>query len=317
MSTLHDTDYAVRVVARSEAADGVAILELGPAHAAALPRWRAGSHLDVLLPDGDTRQYSLVGDTADPTWRIGVLREEGGRGGSRWLHDEVAVGDELRVAGPRNHFEFEPLKGTRCLFVAGGIGITPLSAMVATAERAGVEWELHYAGRSRTTMALAAELVSAHPDRVRLYPADEGSRLDLTSLYADLPPFTITYCCGPARLIDAVEVAARGRQLKLERFVARDIGDPVRADPFEVELAYSGAVLTVPPERSVLEVVEESGTLVLSSCHQGTCGTCETRVLEGEVDHRDSILTSDERAANDVMYLCVSRSAGPRLVLEL
>lgn len=317
MSTLHDTDYAVRVVARSEAADGIALLELGPADSAALPRWRAGSHLDVLLPDGDSRQYSLIGDVAAATWRIGILREEGGRGGSRWLHDEVAVGDELRVAGPRNHFEFEPLKGTRCLFVAGGIGITPLSSMVATAERAGVEWELHYAGRSRTTMALAAELESMHPGRVHLYPADEGHRLDLTSLYADLPPFTISYCCGPARLNDAVEVAARGRQLKLERFVARELGDPVRSEPFEVELAWSGTVLTVPPERSVLEVVEESGTLVLSSCQTGTCGTCETRVLDGEVDHRDSILTPDEQAANDVMYVCVSRSTGPRLVLEL
>ena len=249
------------------------------------------------------------------------------RGGTRWVDVDVSIEKvgttsfvvlhELRVAGPRNHFEFEPLKGTRCLFVAGGIGITPLSSMVATAERAGVEWELHYAGRSRTTMALAAELESMHPGRVHLYPADEGHRLDLTSLYADLPPFTISYCCGPARLNDAVEVAARGRQLKLERFVARELGDPVRSEPFEVELAWSGTVLTVPPERSVLEVVEESGTLVLSSCQTGTCGTCETRVLDGEVDHRDSILTPDEQAANDVMYVCVSRSTGPRLVLEL
>ena len=184
---LHDTDFPVRVVGRVEAARGVVLLELGPVGATPLPRWRAGSHVDVVLPDGDTRQYSLVGDVTAATWRIGVLREDGGRGGSRWLHDGVAVGDELRVAGPRNHFEFEPLKGTRCLFVAGGIGITPISAMIAAAERVGVEWELHYVGRSRATMALLDELEARYPARVRAYPSDEGRRLDLPSLLPTCP----------------------------------------------------------------------------------------------------------------------------------
>lgn len=332
MSTHHETDLRVCVVARTEAAADVVVLELAPAGETALPRWSAGAHVDVVVgasspadPVDDTggeagedvRQYSLMGAVTAPTWSIGVLREEDGSGGSRWLHDEVAVGDVLRVAGPRNHFEFEPVRGTRCLFVAGGIGITPISAMVAAAERAGVEWELHYAGRSRRSMALVDELTTTHPGRVHVYAADEGRRLDLTALYAGLPPFTVTYCCGPARLIEAIEVAATGRQLKVERFVAREVGAPQRSEPFEVELAYSGTTLVVPPDRSVLEVIEESGTLVLSSCQSGTCGTCETRVLEGEVDHRDSILTPDEQAANDVMYVCVSRAVSPRLVLEL
>jgi ferredoxin-NADP reductase len=316
MSALNDTAFDLTVVVRTAAATDVALFELAPI-SGHLPRWTPGAHIDVLLPSGATRQYSLSGTPGADTWRIGVLREPDGRGGSDWLHDSVAVGDTLRVAGPRNHFEFVPERGTRYLFIAGGIGITPIAAMMGAAEAAGVDYELHYAGRSRSTMALVDELVSAHPERVHLYPADAGARLDLDALYTGLRPFTTTYCCGPARLIDAVEIAGAGRQVKFERFEAKELGAPVLAGPFEVELAFSGITLEVPPERSILEVVEEAGVLVLSSCKEGTCGTCETPVMEGEVDHRDSILTTAEQAANDVMYICVSRAACPRLVLEL
>ena len=316
MSALDQTAYELEVVARTPAADGVTLFELA-ATSGHLPRWTPGSHIDVLLPNGDARQYSLSGHPGADTWRIGVLREADGRGGSLWLADEVAVGDRLRVAGPRNHFEFVPEKGTRYVFIAGGIGITPIAAMMDAAAAAGVDYELHYAGRSRSSMALADELTAAHPDRVHLYPADAGARLDLAGLYTDLRPFTTTYCCGPARLIEAVELAGAGRQVKFERFEPKELGAPLLAEPFEVELAFSGITLEVPPERSILEVIEEAGVLVLSSCKEGTCGTCETNVMEGEVDHRDSILTPAEQAANDVMYICVSRSACPRLVLEL
>ena len=315
--TAHVTgQFEAVVVGKSRGADGIALFELAAASGAPLPRWQPGSHIDVLLPDGDARQYSLCGVPGDATWRIGVLREDDGRGGSRWMH-ERAVGDTITIAGPSNHFEFVPEKGTSYLFIAGGIGITPISAMVASAAAAGVDFRLEYAGRSRSTMALLDELTAAHPSQVTVYAADEGSRLDLDALFADLKPFTTTYCCGPARLIEAVEVAARGRQLKVERFEPKEVGPPVLAGPFEVELAYSGLTLEVPPEKSVLEVIEEAGVLLLSSCREGTCGTCETQVMEGEVDHRDSILTPDEQAANTVMYPCVSRAACPRLVLEL
>ena len=301
---------------KTHAADGIALFELGLPSGAQLPRWQPGSHIDVLLPDGDARQYSLCGTPGDATWRIGVLREDDGRGGSVWMHDR-SVGDTVTIAGPRNHFEFVPERGTSYLFIAGGIGITPIASMVASAAAAGVEYRLEYAGRSRSTMALLDELEAGHPERVSIYAADEDVRLDLDALFADLKPFTTTYCCGPARLIEAVEVASRGRQLKVERFEPKEFGPPVLAGPFEVELAYSGLTLEVPPERSVLDVIEEAGVLLLSSCREGTCGTCETPVMEGEVDHRDSILTPDEQAANTVMYPCVSRSACPRLVLEL
>jgi ferredoxin-NADP reductase len=315
MTALDDTAFDMTIASRVVAADGVDVFELAPV-GRSLPRWQPGAHIDVILPGGDARQYSLCGASGAATWRIGVLREDDGRGGSVWLHS-LSVGDTVRVAGPRNHFEFSAERGTSYLFIAGGIGITPISAMMTAASSSGVEYSLEYAGRSRSTMAFLDSLEAAHPDRVSAHPADEGDRLDLAALFAGLKPFTTTYCCGPARLIDAVEVAARGRQLRVERFTPKQLGAPVLAEPFEVELAYSGLELTVPPERSILDVVEEAGVLVLSSCREGTCGTCETRVMGGAIDHRDSILTSDEQDAQDVMYICVSRSAGPKLTLEL
>ncbi|RKR76010.1 PDR/VanB family oxidoreductase [Frondihabitans australicus] len=322
---LHETQFDVRVVGRTRGADGVELFELGPLgplgdDRAALPGWTAGSHIDVVLPDGEVRQYSLWGAPSPgsaATWRIGVLLEPSGRGGSAWLHSSLHVGDTLTVAGPRNHFEFVPTHGTRYELVAGGIGITPISSMAAAAKAAGVPYRLHYAGRSRETMALLDDLAQEHGDALVIHAAADGDRLDLPALFADMPPFTTTYCCGPARLLDAIEAAGRGRQVVVERFTPREVGAPVLNEPFEVELAATGVTVTVPPSRSILDVAEEAGALVLSSCREGTCGTCETVVLSGEVDHRDSILTPDEQDANDVMYVCVSRSACPRLVLDL
>ncbi|MCU1529648.1 MAG: hypothetical protein JWP75_3411 [Frondihabitans sp.] len=314
---LHDTEFEVQVVSRTRSAEGVELFELAALPGSTLPAWTPGAHIDVVLPDGEVRQYSLSGAPSSPTWRIGVLREADGRGGSVWLHDELSAGDRLTVAGPRNHFEFEPHRGTSYLFVAGGIGITPISAMAEAAAKAGVGYSIHYAGRSRSTMALLPELASKHGSRLAIYAGDEGVRLDLDALFADLPPFTTTFCCGPARLIEAIEAAAAGRQLVVERFEPKAVGQPVLSEAFEVELAATGVTVTVGPDRSILELAEEAGALVLSSCREGTCGTCETVVLEGQVDHRDSILTLDEQAANDVMYVCVSRAVTPRLVLDL
>ncbi|MHB1171447.1 MAG: PDR/VanB family oxidoreductase [Lacisediminihabitans sp.] len=321
MSSAHDTEFDLVVVARSHAAEGVEFFELAsPAGEAVLP-WEPGAHIDVILHSGEERQYSLCGRPDAATWRIAVLRETAGRGGSAWLHNELAAGDTLRVRGPRNHFAFSPQTGASYLFIAGGIGITPIAPMLDAAAAADVDYALHYAGRSRVTMALADELEDAHAGRVSIHAADEGNRLDLGTLFAGLDPATIIYCCGPARLMDAVQRAvqraAPARLLHVERFEAKELGEPVLHESFEVELALTGTTLTVPPHRSILEVVEDSGVLVLSSCQEGTCGTCETPVLEGEVDHRDSILTPEEQAENRVMYICVSRAACSRLVLEL
>ncbi len=302
-------EITVRVETRTMAAASVVLLDLVANAGGDLPAWEPGSHIDVLLPRGGERQYSLL--PSEPgRWRIGVLREADGRGGSLWLHDEVEVGRTIRVRGPRNHFAFAPAPGVRYLFLAAGIGITPIASMVAAAPPGS--YEFHYSGRSREGMALLEHF----PDAV-LHVSDEGSRLDLAAVVAAQEPGTQIYCCGPAHFIEAVEAVADGHSLHVERFEARTLGEPVWNEPFEVELELSGETLTVEPGRSILEVVEAAGVFVLSSCREGTCGTCETPVIEGEVEHRDSILTPDEQAQNSVMYICVSRAACPRLVLEL
>jgi ferredoxin-NADP reductase len=234
------------------------------------------------------------------------------------VHDALVEGAVVEVRGPRNHFPLVP--APRYLFVAGGIGITPILPMIDAADAAGAEWELHYGGRSRRSMAFLQSLEEATGQRVTLHPQDEVGLIDLESLLGTPRPDTLVYCCGPEPLLVAVEQRCADwpeGSLHVERFAPKDVGEPVLTGAFEVELALSGLSLTVPPEKSVLQVVEEAGIDVLSSCTEGTCGTCETTVLSGEVDHRDSLLTPAEQAANDTMFVCVSRSASPRLVLEL
>lgn len=318
MSRPRAADVEVEVVAR-RLEGGVVLLELAGRDGRALPRWEPGAHIDVLQPSGLVRQYSLAGDPASDRWRIGVLREEAGRGGSAWMADAVAEGAVLRLAGPRNHFPFSPPRGAPVLFLAAGIGVTPLVPMALAAREKGVDYRFAYSGRSRERLALVDELARDHGDRLELHLSDEGSRVDLADRLAGLDPATVVYACGPTRFLDAVADAAEaaGVELHLEHFEASALTPPVWPEPFEVELALSGITVEVPPERSILEVVEEQGVLVLSSCTEGTCGTCETVVWEGDIDHRDSILTPQEKARGDLMFICVSRAACPRIVLEL
>ncbi|WP_030439943.1 PDR/VanB family oxidoreductase [Actinoplanes subtropicus] len=300
-------------ISRHEAAaDGVVVLELRDPAGSDLPEWAPGAHIDLTPAPGVVRQYSLCGDPADRSvWRIAVLREPDGRGGSQAVHDKLREGDLVEVDGPRNHFPLVP--APRHLFIAGGIGITPLLPMMAAA----AEWRLHYGGRTLGSMAFRDELRAAYGSRVFLHPQDETGLLDLDAILAGEPADTPVYCCGPEPLLAAVEQRCAGRPLHVERFAPKEQGEPVRAESFEVELARSGRTLTVPPGTSILRAVEEAGVEVLWSCTEGTCGTCETAVLGGEVDHRDSLLTPEERAKNDTMFVCVSRAAGPRLILDL
>lgn len=308
----------VRVAARRTVATDVVALDLAPLDGAQLPEWEPGAHVDLEVAPGTERQYSLVTTTAEGHWRIAVLREPDGRGGSVAVHDDLAVGDEVVVAGPRNHFGFDPTRPA--VFVAGGIGITPLTAMIEAAERAGTPWELHYAGRSRSRMAFVDDLVAAHPERVVVAAADEHPRLNVIGLLAE-PRDAVVYCCGPRGLMDAVESAAAhwpAGSVRVERFEpAADVDAP--GEPFEVELTLTGTTVTVPADRTLLEVAEEAGAFVLSSCREGTCGTCETPVLEGAVEHRDTVLSPEEQADDRTMMVCVSRARRgcPRLVLEL
>jgi len=318
-NTADEVDLRLRVDRRTTGAEGVVVLDLRAPDGTDLPPWSAGAHVDLRLPGGITRQYSLCGNPADrAVWRIAVLREPESRGGSAHVHDALVEGVDVEVRGPRNHFPLET--APRYVFIAGGIGITPMLPMIDAAEAAGAAWELHYGGRSRRSMAFLESLEEATGQQVTLHPQDEVGLIDLDRLLGAPRSDTFVYCCGPEPLLLAVEQRCADwppGALHVERFAPRDVGEPVLTDAFEVELATSGLSLTVPPEKSVLQVVEEAGVSVLSSCTEGTCGTCETTVLAGEVDHRDSLLTPAEQAANDTMFICVSRAACPKLVLEL
>ncbi|MFG2413452.1 PDR/VanB family oxidoreductase [Streptomyces goshikiensis] len=312
-------------------ADGVLGLLLTDPWGARLPAWEPGAHLEVRLPSGRIRHYSLSGDPGDlRTYRLGVLRDPGGRGGSEEIHTSVLAGCLLEVRGPVNRFPLVPAE--RYAFIAGGIGITPLLPMVREAAAGRSAWSLLYGGRTLTSMAYRDELAALGGGNLVLAPEDTHGRLDIDSVLRGLPDTAAVYCCGPAGLIAAVESRCAAlfpaRAPHVERFTAAPDTAPA-ADPvagaapgrdeggFEVELRRSGAVLHVPPGRTLLDVVREAVPSVPSSCEQGICGTCETKVLAGAPDHRDSVLSEAEKAAGNTMMICVGRSRGGRLVLDL
>lgn len=314
-SAIDTIELTVREVA--SVAEDCITLVLGKPDDGDLPDWSPGAHIDLVLGDDLVRQYSLCGDPADKSrWRIGVLREPESRGGSRFIHDSVREGSTLTVRGPRNHFPLIP--NDRYLFVAGGIGITPILTMVRAAESAGAEWRLLYGGRRRASMAFIAEL-SAYGDRVQICPQDECGLLDLTSFLDSASADTAIYCCGPEPLIAATEAicATKVLPLHVERFAARSDSDGAVNEEFEVVCAESEVTVTVPVDSTILAEVRKVGIEVLSSCSEGTCGTCEVDVLEGIPDHRDSILTPEERKSGESMMICVSRCVGKRIVLDI
>ncbi|MFJ2742924.1 PDR/VanB family oxidoreductase [Streptomyces sp. NPDC087440] len=311
----------LRVGARENAADGVVTLTLVDPAGRELPRWTPGAHIDLVLSEiGCVRQYSLCGDPADRyAWRIAVLLEPGGRGGSRHVHEALGRGATVLVRGPRNHFPLDP--SPRCLFVAGGIGITPLLPMVAAAEAAGRDWELLYGGRSRSSMAFLDEL-AAYGGRVRVHPQDEAGLLPLGQVLDTPRRDCLVYCCGPEPLVAAVESRCTGwpqNSLRTERFSARPVPwqEEERSTGFEVVCRRSGLTLDVAPHESILDVADRAGVRTFAACREGICGTCETRVLAGVPEHRDAILTDQQKAAGETMMICVSRSLGSRLVLDL
>ncbi|WP_040807854.1 PDR/VanB family oxidoreductase [Nocardia concava] len=307
------SELTVRVTDRRDVAQGVFALELSASGSGVLPSWTPGAHIDVHAGSVGTRQYSLCGDPADERrWRIAILREPAGRGGSEHLFQTALSGTELRVSLPRNNFEL--VASEEYVFIAGGIGITPILPMVAAAERAGTRWSLHYGARSREHLAFTGELQGY--EHVNLLPQNESGLLPIASLLADTT--AAVYCCGPAPLLDAVEseAARRGLAVHTERFTPRRVDNAVdRA--FLVRLAHSGQVLSVAADRTIVDVLEGAGVAIVTSCREGTCGSCETTFLEGEVQHRDSVLTADERAHGRALMPCVSRALSDVLVLDL
>jgi ferredoxin-NADP reductase len=313
----HEADLVVQ--GARAVADGVVALTLADPNGGELPPWTPGAHIDFVLSDDLVRQYSLCNSPSEPgVWRVGVLRALDSRGGSEKVHDVLRPGSTVRVRGPRNHFPL--VASPRYLFIAGGIGITPMLPMIAEADAAGADWRLLYGGRERASMAFLDEL-ARYGDRVTIVPQDEQGVLDLESLLGTPQPDTLVYCCGPEGLLAAVEKFCEKWQpgsLHLERFAAKPQEPATGADSeFELVLQRSGLTLQVPPDKSVLTVIREAGVSVLASCLEGVCGTCETEVIEGDVDHRDSVLNEEERASNEYMMVCVSRCQSPRLVLDL
>ncbi|EIP84760.1 oxidoreductase [Burkholderia humptydooensis] len=302
-------------------AENVMSLELRVLAGAALPVWQPGAHVDLVLPSGLVRQYSLCGDPQDRTClRIAVLREEAGRGGSREVHDALRVGQAITLCGPRNAFELGPADDY--LFVAGGIGITPLMPMVRAAQRANARWRLLYGGRTRASMAFVGELQTFGGERVAILPADETGLLDLDTVVTAARAGAQVYSCGPGALLDALvarfDAAGIVQQLHVERFgVAPSAASEQSRGELRVILARSGTHVDVPSDCSVMHALRAAGHEVSSSCEQGICGICETRVLDGVPDHRDQLLTESERQRGDVMMVCVSRALTPTLTLDL
>ncbi|MFE9171111.1 PDR/VanB family oxidoreductase [Streptomyces kebangsaanensis] len=310
----------LRVAALVWEAEGVVSVHLRRPDGGDLPAWEPGAHVDLCLPGSVTRQYSLDGPPADRSvWRVSVLREPASRGGSRTVHEILRPGEEVEVTGPRNRFPL--VDAPEYLFVAGGIGITPLLPMLERAASRGVRWSLLYGGRTRASMAFLPEL-ARYGDRVRVRPQDEYGLLDLEPFLGTPREGTAVYCCGPEPLLAAVERLCAPwppGTLHTERFAAVP-REPAGGDAdgeFEVVLQRTGRTVTVPAGRTILDALEEQGIEAPNSCREGICGTCETKVVEGVPDHRDSLLSPEERAANDTMMICVGRARCSRLVLDL
>ncbi len=324
MSTAAAT-LSVRVARKTDEATDICSLELVSADGAALPGFSAGSHVDVHLPGGVVRQYSLCNDPAEThRYLVAVLRDPASRGGSAAVHDAVKEGDTLTISAPKNHFALAH-EAKKSLLLAGGIGVTPILCMAERLAVMGADFKMHYAARSRERAAFVDRIQGASFAGQVQFHFDDGAaaqKLDLGAVLAKPEAGTHLYVCGPKGFMDAVLATAREQgwaeeQLHWEFFAGADAAPRADDGSFEVQLASSGRVIAIAPDKTVTQALSEAGVEIMVSCEQGVCGTCLTRVLQGEVDHRDAYLTPEEQAANDQFTPCCSRSKSPRLVLDL
>lgn len=313
----------VRVVQKQAEAEGIASFELARVDGAPLPPFSAGSHIDVHVPGGLVRQYSLCNASHEShRYRIAVLRDPASRGGSEAMHAQVNEGDVITISTPRNHFPLHPAQ--RTLLLAGGIGVTPLLCMADRLARTGADFALHYCTRSEERTAFAAEIAASAMARHVQFHVDDGApeqKLDLAAVLAAPGGDQRLYVCGPAGFIDHVVNTAKAMGWPQDRIHLEYFGAPTQDtsgdQPFEVRIASTGKAYTIAADTSVVEALRCEGIDILTSCEQGVCGTCITRVLEGEVDHRDMYLTDEEKAGNQQFMPCCSRARSKVLVLDL
>jgi len=317
-------DITVTVAKKSREAEDIVSLELVPNQGSRLPTFDAGAHIDVHLPNGLIRQYSLCNPlTEQHRYVIGVLRDPQSRGGSVFLHDQVAPGDTLRISEPRNLFPLDP-SARHSLLLAAGIGVTPILAMAEHLATLGQAFELHYCCRTWGRLAFADRIaLSRFADKVYFH-LDDGQpeqRFNARAVLGEPKPEGHVYVCGPTGFLDHVLETARTLSWEQAHIHREDFSaTPTAAGAdgtFEVKIASTGRILTIPADESVVSVLQKHGIDVPLSCEQGICGTCLTRVLEGIPDHRDMFMTDDEHARNDQFTPCCSRSKSSRLVLDL
>lgn len=314
-----DEEVKVKILEKRDLIPGrIVELRLARDEGSVSGSWSPGAHIELLLPSGLVRQYSLCGEPEDEFFTIAVLREEESRGGSIEIHDALAAGDHLQIRGPKNHFKLEP--GSTTVFIAGGIGITPLLPMMRELTRQGKPWALHYGGKSLAALAYLDALQLMDGNEINIYLKNETRRVPVREIMASLSAEDAVYVCGPEPMIDEVEEigANLGVRVCLERFgpVSGEKPDALGAT-FEVELARTQAILTVPEDTRLIDVVRTVVPSVPFSCEEGYCGSCETTVIDGVPDHRDTILSPAERETNECMMICVGRAKTPRLVLDL
>lgn len=317
-------NITVFVRQKTSVALDIIAFELVPLDACELPPFTAGSHIDVHVPNGCVRQYSLYGDPTEINcYRIAVLKDPKSRGGSIAMHDFIQAGQTLEISAPRNHFQL-CTEGRKSLLFAGGIGLTPLRSMAEALSKSGSDFDLHYCVRTRERAAFVEDLLrSEFAPKVHLHfdDGDETQKLDLNQVLAHPNPGVHLYTCGPNGFMDAVLGTARKlgwpeHQIHYEFFSA----EPIRRDsdsPFEVQIASTGQLISVGTDESIVRALASAGVNVPVSCEQGVCGTCLTRVLDGTPEHRDMFLTPQEQSSNDLMLLCCSRSKSARLLLDL
>jgi ferredoxin-NADP reductase len=308
----------VRLSAIRYAARDTNIYELTSLTGKPLPAYEPGAHIDLHLPNGIVRQYSLLEPEPEPQcYTIGVKRDPASRGGSRYVHDELRVGRTLKISAPRNNFALVE-NASHVILFAGGIGITPIWCMVQRLAKLGRSWKLFYACRSRSDMAFLHALESMASSQFHFDDEAAGKFLDIGGITAGAPKDAHLYCCGPTPMLRAFETATANwpsNQIHIEYFTPKQ--EPAKTGGFVVELARSGKEFVIPEGKSILQVLLDAGIDVDYSCELGICGACEQRVISGEPEHRDAILTEEEQASNTKVMICCAGCKSERLVLDL